>query len=225
MRQLTDLLNDDWGSPKKGTYPIPCQIIENLTYGYSEKSGLDSRFISRFAVVVRFPNLKYREITHVQEYDVESMVGNIGGYIGLFLGYSLLHFPTFMLSVFAFIKKKFFSKLSHMTRNKNCTKSLEGKISPKIKEKHNLCCKSCNSKNDIRSIDVEDQLTALKERIDEMERQVSVIQQRRQGSFSKSSNCILRHPGASSRCLYKVRVKEWNNSVNTTVLCENEIIV
>ena len=225
MRQLTDLLSDDWGSPKKGTYPLPCQVIENLTYDYSEKSGFDSRANSSFMVLVHFPNLKYREITHVQEYDVESMVGNIGGYIGLLLGYSLLHFPTFMLSVFAFIKKKFFSRISHITRNKNCSKSLDGKIPPKTKGKHNLCCESCNSKNDIRSIDVEDQLTAMKERIDEMERQVSVIQERRQGNFSISSNCILGPSGSSSRCLYKVRVKEWNNSVNTPVLCENEIIV
>ena len=229
MRQLTDLLHDDWGSPKKGTYPSPCQVIENLTYDYSEKSGVDSRAKSRFMVLVHFPNQKYREITHVQEYDVESMVGNIGGYIGLFLGYTLLHFPRFMLSVFAYIKNKFFPRISHIRRNKVSTKPLERKMSHNIKEKHTLCFDSCNSNNDIILVDVEGQLTALKERIVEVERQVSVIQERRQGRFSKSSNRVLRSAGScscacSSSSLYKVRVKEWNNSVNTPVLCENKII-
>ena len=54
MRQLTDLLNDDWGSPKKGTYPAPCQGIENLSYDYSEKSGIDSGPEPRFMVLVHF---------------------------------------------------------------------------------------------------------------------------------------------------------------------------
>ena len=97
---LTDLLSDDFGSPKKGTYPLPCQVIENLMYDYTEESGIDSRPESRFMILVNFPNLKYREITHVQEYDVESMMGNIGGYIGLFLGYSLLQFPLFLTTVY-----------------------------------------------------------------------------------------------------------------------------
>ena len=79
MQRLTDLLFDDWRSPKKATYPLPCQAIEILNYDYSEKSGIDSRSESRFMVMVHFPNLKYRQITHVQEYDIESMVGNILG--------------------------------------------------------------------------------------------------------------------------------------------------
>ena len=79
MQRLTDLLYDDWRSPKKGTHPLPCQAIENLNYDYTEKSGIDSRSESRFMVMVHFPNRKYKQITHVQEYDIARLVGNIGG--------------------------------------------------------------------------------------------------------------------------------------------------
>ena len=54
------------GSPKKDRYLPPCQNIENLSYDYSEKRGIDSELESRFMVLVHFPNRKYRQITHVQ---------------------------------------------------------------------------------------------------------------------------------------------------------------
>ena len=73
------LYYDDWLTPKKGNYPLPCQSIESLTYDYSETKGVDKSQEPRFMVIVHFPNLKYRQIEHVQEYDFESLVGNIGG--------------------------------------------------------------------------------------------------------------------------------------------------
>ena len=106
MRYFMHLYYDDWWTPKKGNYPLPCQSIESLTYDYSETKGVDNNEQSRFMVIVHFPNLKYRQIAHVQEYDVESLVGNIGGYIGLFLGYSLINFPRFIISLLDIIRKK-----------------------------------------------------------------------------------------------------------------------
>ena len=41
---------------------------------------------------------------------MESLVGNIGGYIGLFLGYALLNLPTLFLSMVEFIKKRLIEK-------------------------------------------------------------------------------------------------------------------
>ena len=40
-----------------------------------------------------FPELSYKEIDQVKNYDMESLIGNIGGYIGLFLGYSITAIP------------------------------------------------------------------------------------------------------------------------------------
>ena len=111
------LYYDDWWTPKKGEYPLPCQTIENLSYEYTEKSGYDARNQSRFMVLVHYPNLKYRQIAHVQEYDVESLFGNIGGYIGLFLGYSIINFPRFVISSFDIIRKKLLPGVNRKRRN------------------------------------------------------------------------------------------------------------
>ena len=117
MRKLMYLYYDDWWTPKKGEYPLPCQTIENLSYEYTEKSGYDARNQSRFMVLVHYPNLKYRQIAHVQEYDVESLFGNIGGYIGLFLGYSIINFPRFVISSFDIIRKKLLPGVNRKRRS------------------------------------------------------------------------------------------------------------
>ena len=113
------LYYDDWLTPKKGTYPLPCQSIESLTYDYSETKGVDKSQESRFMVIVHFPNLKYRQIEHVQEYDLESLLGNIGGYIGLFLGYSLINFPKFICDLRNIIRKKMVPKNKKKNKKKN----------------------------------------------------------------------------------------------------------
>ena len=112
-----DLWHDDWWIPKKGDYPLPCNSIESLTYDYTEKKGISHHNQSRLMILVHFPNLKYRQITHVQEYDVESLVGNVGGYIGLFLGYTLLHFPKFVISMFHIVKNKIVPGVQEVRRN------------------------------------------------------------------------------------------------------------
>jgi hypothetical protein len=50
-----------------------------------------------------FQNPNYREIVHVQSFNIESWIGNAGGYIGLFLGVALWQIPEFI----AFLWKKF----------------------------------------------------------------------------------------------------------------------
>ena len=202
MSRLADLLNDDWGSPKKGTYPSPCQNIENLSYDYSEKSGADSRREPRFMVLVHFPNRKYRQITHVQEYDIESMVGNIGGYIGLFLGYSLLHFPQFLMRLWK-------------TRTTNETESQRPKTKlikhvpvtsemPKFNEanrpiSNGIRCTSCSNLEDVSK-----QFSELTKRMNDLDLSMTEIRENINGSKMYSSE---------KNCLKKVKVIEWSNSV------------
>ena len=44
------------------------------------------------------------------EYDVEAFVGNIGGYIGLFLGYALLQIPAILIALIAWCRKYVFQR-------------------------------------------------------------------------------------------------------------------
>ena len=40
-------------------------------------------------VVFAFNKERYREIRYTQKFDIESLIGNVGGYIGLFLGFAI----------------------------------------------------------------------------------------------------------------------------------------
>ena len=48
--------------------------------------------------------IKYLEHFHFREVDFQALIGNIGGYIGLCLGYSLLQVPDFLLVLVSQIK-------------------------------------------------------------------------------------------------------------------------
>ena len=204
MRQLTDLRYDDWGAPKKGTYPLPCQAIENLTYDYSERIGIDPRNESRFMVLVHFPNLKYRQITHVQEYDIESLVGNIGGYIGLFLGYSLLHFPRFVMSLFDVIKKKLVPGVKEIRRS-----TIRRKSKPKseihVEPQPYPNVHKTNPQATLKT--VRNDLNTLVRRIDEVESRMLSIEGSNRSEISTSTQ--------SNRSIKKVRVTEWHNLART----------
>ena len=86
--------------------PPPCSTILDITHEYSETkwnkeefAGLDAN-LDLFEVNLEFPNPTYKEITQVKAYDEESFVGNVGGYIGMFLGISLLQFPELVNIVY-----------------------------------------------------------------------------------------------------------------------------
>ena len=46
---------------------------------------------------VAFYAQTYKEISQVKAFDMEMLVGNIGGYLGLFLGYALLQIPDLFI--------------------------------------------------------------------------------------------------------------------------------
>ena len=65
-------------------YPPACDTLGNLQYSYDE-TDLDYGGPNMFESSVNMPNT-YKEITQVRALDLHSLVGNCGGYIGLFLG-------------------------------------------------------------------------------------------------------------------------------------------
>ena len=207
MRKISDLLYDDWGSPTKGTYPLPCLGIENLTYDYSEKIGLDSRPDSRFMVMVHFPNRKYRQITHVQEYGIESLVGNIGGYIGLFLGYSLLHFPTFVMKLCITIKRKLVRPRVQEIRHTRRKKTQQIKTELCIRLNDALGHEQRNDRMIAHVGGIQNQLNVISQRINEVESKL----RRSQEGVRPSSK-----PTTSNNSMERVRVTAWYSSVAKT---------
>ena len=60
----------------------PCQEMPNIDFKHS---SLKTYSLNVFSLQIGFP-LKGKIITQLQEVDAHSLIGNIGGYIGLFLG-------------------------------------------------------------------------------------------------------------------------------------------
>ena len=71
-------------------YPPPCQIIHNLIIDFEEyELPNDAKGDPFFVVEISQGVAYYKEIEQVRAYDEETLIGNSGGYIGLFLGCSL----------------------------------------------------------------------------------------------------------------------------------------
>ena len=64
---------------------LPCQELSQLAYKHTVENSYPSFTKGTFAVAVLFPDKK-KVITQSQKLDIHSLIGNIGGYIGLFLG-------------------------------------------------------------------------------------------------------------------------------------------
>ena len=64
----------------------PCQEMTNIDFKHTIKTfGPKGAKNERYNIYVAFP-MKGKIVTQLQEVDVHSLIGNIGGYIGLFLG-------------------------------------------------------------------------------------------------------------------------------------------
>ena len=55
---------------------------------------------SYFGVTVRFPELDFKETMQIKAFDFNDLLGHIGGYIGMFLGYALLNFAYYIVDLF-----------------------------------------------------------------------------------------------------------------------------
>ena len=64
-------------------YPAPCQELTNIDYGHQKIISPSNDVGLNF--VIHYPN-KIKIISQARSVDFHALIGNIGGYIGLFLG-------------------------------------------------------------------------------------------------------------------------------------------
>ena len=96
-----------------GTQP-PCEGIERIYYSFEENSLDGTEYLNKgyFWVGPYIYDPKFKDIKQKRAIDFHGLIGYIGGYIGLFLGYSIIQIPDF-LSVIAnncydfFVENKF----------------------------------------------------------------------------------------------------------------------
>ena len=95
-----------------------CNELKKLSYKYEDNVAkikkmdeyhrYDSNFQSNITenitqFLVLFEDSGIKEIKQVRSFGIESLVGNVGGYIGLFLGFSIIQLPEFC----TYLKQKF----------------------------------------------------------------------------------------------------------------------
>ena len=82
-------------------------ITENSTYpGMSEKLDQAEDW---FRVTVHIPEKDYKDIQQTKAYTIQSLIGNAGGYVGLFVGCAVSDLPSFSLYVYKKIINFFYS--------------------------------------------------------------------------------------------------------------------
>jgi hypothetical protein len=71
----------------------PCRNLEKLEIEYAEFDNEEDAKDPYITISIIFVDTKYREILNIRAFDANSLFGNIGGYVGIFVGYALLHIP------------------------------------------------------------------------------------------------------------------------------------
>ena len=94
--------HDDYGKPP------PCEGFESIDYDFEEHIIKDLSYEDyhyrrgHFWIGLYVYDQKFKEITQIKAMDFNALIGYIGGYIGLILGYSILHIPEYIVG---FIEK------------------------------------------------------------------------------------------------------------------------
>ena len=126
---------------KKVQFPIetvsgfnrPCREIENINYQtLDSETESEERHVVKlqgkewtkwFCVVWRYLNFRFIKTIAKKEIDIQSLVGYVGGYIGMFTGLALAQIPELLTTTF-FFGKRLLKWFNTLISNKTAPNSL-----------------------------------------------------------------------------------------------------
>ena len=86
---------------------LPCNQVKTIIFQTQDipmaKDDNDVPSNNRTMYII-FKGTTYKEILHIRSFDIESLVGNMGGYIGLFLGFAVWQVPDGIKTILLMIK-------------------------------------------------------------------------------------------------------------------------
>ena len=82
------------------SYTKPCVQMEV----FAKFDREEEREWDEPSIMFMYDDRNYEEITNSQSFDLESFVSGVGGFIGIFLGYSILQIPELLASLTYFVK-------------------------------------------------------------------------------------------------------------------------
>ena len=164
------------GEIEKGNFPMPLQ-------------GKDWKYW--FGITLRFFNRRFRTTLQKKEVDFQNLVGYVGGYVGMIMGFALVQIPELMFATLIYVKqlyerifkrnsaevgpiqiiadrnKRVPLRVSEPQQAKNDAKS---EIDDKIRQ---ICNSITNQGKDIDA-KLENELRAIRRRIDKMEERINI---------------------------------------------------
>ena len=111
--QKHNIVVDGFANPEfVEQFTEPCDEIQSISYNIEEfEKKPNTALNSSTDIFFLFKYGKYKDILHIQSFNVESLIGNMGGYIGLFLGFAIWQAPDAFGGICK-IFKKFFHRQS-----------------------------------------------------------------------------------------------------------------
>ena len=83
----------------------PCTEIRKVYLDYEETEERKSNGPDQTRIVLYFESDSFKEIRQIRAYPMMSLFGNVGGFVGLILGYALVQCPTFVQFTFGYMKR------------------------------------------------------------------------------------------------------------------------
>ena len=84
---------------------ICCRHLAKVDHDYWEYDtvGDESDY---FTIKINYIDSKYREVKEIKAFTIYSLFGNIGGYVGIFIGYAFFQIPGILLKLKNGIQKQ-----------------------------------------------------------------------------------------------------------------------
>ena len=105
MTDAYDALKEYFANRDDYVEDVCCRHLAKVDHDYWEYDmagdGLDY-----FNITINYLDSKYREVKEIKAFTIYSLFGNIGGYVGIFIGYAFFHIPGILLKLKNGIKKQ-----------------------------------------------------------------------------------------------------------------------
>ena len=106
---MQEIRKYEWGDVTSLITP-PCDKMSLSTS--IEKSNTVRKYLGQLMVLrFNYLNEDYQEILNVRDFGLETFWSSIGGFIGIFLGYSLLQIPDLLIIGILWVKRAFVLKI------------------------------------------------------------------------------------------------------------------